>query len=155
MMRLTTAVALAATVLVTACASDGTTSPNPSIDARLAAVASTPTASVSDPSVTMNVAVTSSLSETVSGGRCAEVVEAKATGGTTWVDVTSKSAVCSTIAIQLAAGQTVTITATADKAAVVAMAGSSKTVMMRARHRLASAATSYTLQSNEVAATLP
>ena len=156
MLRLNRIALIAASVVASACASDGSTSPSvPAIETRLAATATAPTAALNDPTMTMSVEVRSTLPETVTGGRCASVVEARLATATAWTEVTSKTAVCSAIAISLAPGAVTTISAIADQAAVKAVAGSSKTVLMRARHTLSGASASYTLQTNEVSATLP
>ena len=153
-MKFTRIALIAATVGMTACASDGTTSPtdNVRIESRLAAVASAPdgNSSLATPGVTIRVTVTSSLTETVSGGVCAESVEARLTTDTRWTDVTSASSVCSTIALLLRPGQTVTVDGIADPAKIRSMAAPGTLVMLRVRHSLAGSDKSYVLQSNEV-----
>jgi hypothetical protein len=146
---------IAASVGMTACASDGTTGPTDTraIESRLAAVASTPdgSGSLATPGVTVRVTVTSSLTETVSGGVCAESVEARLASDTRWSDVTSSTAVCSALAIQIRPGATVTIDGIADPAKIRSMAAPGTSVMLRVRHSLAGSEKSYVLQSNEVA----
>lgn len=155
-MRMTRIALLAASVLATACSSDETTAPAAfTIETRLAASAAVPIASMSDANVTMRVAVTSTLPETVSGGVCAQVIEARVPSATTWTDVTSASGVCSANAIMLAPGGTININAIADQAKARAVAGSSTTLVLRARHSLAGASANYILQSNEVTWQLP
>jgi hypothetical protein len=156
-MRITRVAVAATALLMAACASDETTSPpTRSIESRLAAVAVSPTASVSDQSVTMMVSVTSSLPESVSGGVCAQVIEARQPSATSWTDVTSTSAACSTLAAVLAPGSTLRISAIGDQAKLRAVGGASgASVVLRARHTLAGASTSYTLQSNELTWQLP
>lgn len=148
---------LAASVLVVACSSDEPTSApsTPLIETKLAAAATVPTAAVSDPTVTMRVAVTSALAETVTGGVCAQEIEARGAGAATWTDVKSSGAVCSAQAAVLAPGATINITATGDQAKIRAVAGSGTSVVLRVRHLLTGASNSYTLQSNEVTWQLP
>lgn len=156
-MRITRLALLATTALFAACGTDETTAPNTlgTVDTRLAAVAAAPTSSVADANVTMMVAVTSSLPEAVSGGVCAQIIEARLASGTAWTNVTSTSAACSMLAAQLLPGGTLNISAIGDQSKIRAVAGSSSSVVLRARHTLAGAATSYTLQSNEITYQLP
>ncbi|MDZ7631269.1 MAG: hypothetical protein U5K74_07960 [Gemmatimonadaceae bacterium] len=148
---------IAASAFVAACGSDGSTSPASStpIETRLSATATAPTAAIADPMVSMKVTVTSSLPETVSGGVCAETVEARQTNGTTWTNVTSTSFACSAMAIVLAPGSSIDLTAVADQAKIRAVAGTASSVVLRARSSLAGASTNYTLQSTEVTWQLP
>ena len=156
-MRITRLALVAATALLAACGTDDSTGPNihGTGDTRLAAVATSPTSSVADANVTMMVRVTSSLPETVSGGVCAQVIEARLASSTAWTDVTSTSAACSMLAAQLLPGGTLSISAIGDQSKIRAVAGNSASVVLRARHTLAGASTSYTLQSNEVTYQLP
>jgi hypothetical protein len=154
-MRMTRIALLAATVFAAACSSDETTAPAPVIDSRLAAVAVVPTAAINDANVTMRVAVTSALAETVSGGVCAQTIEARTPSGTAWTDVTSSNGVCSANAVVLAPGATININAIADQAKARTVAGSGPSVVLRARHTLAGASANYVLQSNEVTWQLP
>lgn len=147
-----------ASLVATACASDGTSGPsiNSPITAGLSAVVSTaPVGSVSDPNVTMRVSVTSALPEMVSGGVCAQVVEGRSPSGSTWTDVTSTSFACSAVALSLAPGATASITAAADQAKIRTLVGSGSTVVLRARSALFGASGSYALVSNEVTYQLP
>lgn len=144
---------VAAAALLGACASDDTTAPAPGaqFETRLAATAVAPAAGLSGSTVSMMVSVTSTLNEVVSGGVCAQVVEARTLSGTSWTDVRSAVAVCSAQAILLSPGATANFTAVADPVKVRAVAGAAGTaVVLRARHTLAGASASYTLQSNEV-----
>jgi hypothetical protein len=148
---------IAAALVAAGCASDGTTSPTIEvrpIEARLAATADVQSASITDPSVTVRIAVVSSLTEIVTGGQCAQIIEARLPAAATWTDVTSKSAVCSTIALVVSPGATANITGTADQAAVRLVANGSKTVVLRARHSLVGSTQTYTLQTNEVTWTM-
>ena len=156
-MRITRLALIATTALLAACGTDETTAPNTSgtVDTRLAAVAAPPTSSVADANVTMMVAITSSLPEAVSGGVCAQIIEARLASGTAWTNVTSTSAACSMLAAQLLPGGTLNISAIGDQAKIRTVAGSSSSVVLRARHTLAGASTSYTLQSNEITYQLP
>jgi hypothetical protein len=157
-MRIARFALAASTALIAACASDGATSPTTPrpIESRLAAVAVAPTSvSVSDANVTMKVAVTSSLAEPVTGGVCAQTIEARTPNGTSWTDVTSTSAVCPALAAQLMPGATLNISAIADMSKVRAVAGSGTSIVLRARHSLAGASSTYMLQSNEVTWQLP
>lgn len=156
-MRITRLALVAATALLAACSTDDTTGPNTSgpADSRLAAVAAAPTSSVSDANVTMMVSVTSSLPETVTGGVCAQIIEARLASSTAWTDVTSSSAVCSMLAAQLLPGGSLSISAIGDQSKIRAVAGNSGSVVLRARHTLAGASTSYMLQSNEVTYQVP
>lgn len=151
---------VATTLLASACGSDdgsrayGAT--NGGVEARLSAALATPTVQISNPNVMMSVNVTSALQEPVQGGICASVVQARAVNGTSWVDVASDGAACSTIAILLRPSETVTLTAAADQAKLRAVAGAaSRSVVIRVRHTLNGASANYTLQSNEVTVALP
>lgn len=151
---------VATTLLASACGSDDgsrtTGSTNGGVEARLSAALATPTVQISNPNVTMSINVTSALQESVQGGICASVVQARAMNGTSWVDVLSDGAACSTIAILLRPSETVTLTATADQAKLRAVAGAtSRSVVVRVRHTLNGASANYTLQSNEVTVALP
>lgn len=144
---------IAATVLTTACASDGTSGPanNTSFETRLSAVAAAPTTGLADPVLNIAVTVTSTLPESVSGNLCANTVQARLSNGTSWTDVTSTNAVCSTIAVMLPSGGTVQFRGVADPAKVRALlGGNSGTVVFKVQHSLAGASTNYMLQSNEV-----
>ena len=157
-MHLTRFVLVAASLAATACASDTATSPAPrdlTPDSRLSAVAATPVAVVGSATVTMKVSVTSTLPESVSGGVCADAVEARTASATTWTDVTATNFACSALAATLAPGATLTLTAAADQAKLKAAAGSATTVVMRARSSLSGASASYKLLSNEVTYQLP
>ncbi len=152
-MKISRIALLSASVLLAACGTDEATAPaaRAPIESRLSAVAASPTASMSDATVSLLVSVTSALPEAVSGGVCAQAIEARTPAGTTWTDVRSSMAVCSAQAIVLAPGATTNITAVADPAKIRAVAGANGTsVVLRARHTLSGATASYTLQSNEV-----
>ena len=151
-MRIARIALAAASVLIAACSSNEVTNPTVGapVESRLAAVGSVDAVSLADANVTMRVAVTSSLQETVTGGVCAQTIEARLPAGTSWTDVTSSSGVCSAIAIVLAPGSTVNLNAIAEQAKVRAVAGTSPSVVLRARHTLTGSSTSYMLQSNEV-----
>ncbi len=158
MIRFSRIVLISSTVLAAACASDETTAPAIFVeaDARLAAVAGPPTAAISGQMVTLRVAVTSALPESVTGGVCADAIEARAVSGGTWSNVTSTLAACPTLAVQLAPGATINLTASADQSKLRTVAGSSTgRVVLRVRSTLNGATTTYTLQSNEVTFQLP
>lgn len=145
---------IAATVAMTACASDGATNPTDSlqIESRLAAVASAPDASASLAStgVIVRVVVTNSLTETVSGSRCAQVVEARLASDSRWTDVTSTSAACSAIAILVAPGATATFDGIADPSKIRGVASAGSSVLIRVRHSLVGGDKTYVMMSNEV-----
>lgn len=158
MIRFSRIVLISSTVLAAACATDQTTAPATYVeaDARLAAVAGPPTSAIAGQMVTLKVAVTSALPETVTGGVCADVIEARAASGGAWSNVTSTVAICPTMAVQLAPGATINLTASADPAKMRTVAGSSTgRVVLRVRSTLAGASMTYTLQSNEVTFQLP
>jgi hypothetical protein len=157
-MRTTRFLLVAASLIATACASDGSTSPksNPVNDTRLAAATLAPTAAVNDPTVTMQVSVTSALPESVSAGVCAQTVEARAVTGTAWSDVSSVSSVCSALAVVLLPGGTANLSASGDQAKIRAAAGAgASTVVLRAKILMAGASTTYQVSSNEVTWKLP
>ena len=157
-MHITRLAVAAAALVAAACASDGSTSPvvaDRAADSRLAAVAASPVADLASAMVTMKVAVTSSLPETVTGGVCAQAVEARTATSATWTDVTASTYACPALAAVLAPGGTLTLTAAAAQAKLKAVAGTGSTVLLRARSSLAGANTSYNLQSNEVTYQLP
>lgn len=144
---------IAATVFATACASDGTSSPNTNtnFETRLNAVAAAPSTTLADPVLNIAVTVSSTLPESVSGNACASAVQARLANGSTWTDVTSTTAVCSTIAVLLPSGGTVSIRGVADPAKVRSLlGGNSGTVVFKVQHSLAGSSTNYLLQSNEV-----
>ncbi len=152
-MRISGIALLSASLLLAACGADDTTAPaqRAPIETRLSAIAVAPTATLNDPTVSMTVSVTSTLPEMVSGGVCAQVIEARTPSGTTWTDVKSAFSACSAQAILLMPGATANFTAVADPAKIRAVAGAAGTsVVLRARHTLAGASASYTLQSTEV-----
>ncbi len=149
---------IAGSLLASACASDSATAPADTfpLETRLSAVAAVPSATVTDPTVTMKVTVTSSLQENVSGGVCAQTIEARPGSGSAWTDVTSSTAVCSALAVVLPPGGSITMNAVADQAKIRAAVGSStSTVVLRARSKLFGANSSYMLQSSEVTWQLP
>ncbi len=156
-MRLERIALFAATVLATACASDGTTGPKDTVgDTRLAAVATVTSASLSDASrVTLQVTVTSTLSEQVTGGSCASLVQARTASATTWTNVTSSLSVCSANALLLAPRGTALISASADASKLREVASTGTTIVLRVRHTLDGASTSYTMQSNDVSIVVP
>jgi hypothetical protein len=152
-MKISGIVLLSASLLLAACGADETTAPaqGTTFETRLSAIAVAPTSTLSDPTVSMMVSVTSTLPESVSGGACAQAIEARTPSGTTWTDVKSSFSACSAQAILLAPGATASFTAVADPAKIRSVAGAAGTsVVLRARHTLAGASASYTLQSTEV-----
>ena len=144
----------AATLFATACASDGTTSPTDAqgqFETRLSAAATPPTSSLSDPTLTLNVAVTNTLTETVSGSICATTVLARTVSGTSWTNVTSVTVACPQSAAIIASGATVNFRGIADPAKVRAVVGGAAgTVVFKVQHSLSGTSTTYMLQSNEV-----
>lgn len=157
-MRMTRFVLVAAWLVAAGCASDATTGPraaNPTADSRLAAVATAPVMLAGSSTVTMKVAVTSTLPESVTGGVCADVVEARTAASTSWANVTASTFACSALAAVLAPGATLTLTAAADETKIKSAAGASTTVLLRARSSLTGASSTYVLQSNEVSYQLP
>ena len=156
-MRFPAMVMTAATALVAACASDGTTSSKNSapVDARLVAVAQSPIVRPGDALVLVDVTVRSNLPETVSGSVCAETVEAKVSGGT-WIDVTATSVACIQLVAILAPGASMTVSASADPAKIQAVRGLNREVLLRVRHSLVSNSGNarYVLQSNEITVTM-
>ena len=157
-MRFSSMVMTAATALIAACASDGTTSlkNNVPVDARLVAVAQSPIVRPGDAFVALDVTVRSNLPETVSGGVCAETVEAKPVSGGTWTNVTATSVACIQIAAILAPGASMTISALADPTKIQAVRGLSREVLLRVRHSFVSSTGNarYVLQSNEITVTM-
>ena len=152
MMRASRVATIALSMLAAACAADETTSPkaNDVVDVRLSAVAGVPVAAVGDPTVSMQVTVRSSLPEAVSGGECANVIEARLPNSTSWTNVTATNGVCSARALLLSPGASATITAAGSQAAIRTMANGAASVVLRAKHTLTGASSSYTLQTNEV-----
>jgi hypothetical protein len=151
-MRLIRTVVLSASLFAMGCASDGATSPTDStpLETRLSAAATAPTTPISSELLTLNVAVTNTLPEMVSGGVCATTVQARRES-TTWVDVTSSVAMCIAQAVMVPAGGTAMFRANADPARVrTVLGGATGTVIFRVQHTLAGETRSYTLQSNEV-----
>jgi len=158
-MKLSHLAIIAVAAISTACSSDESTGPSPIIEARLAAVAIVTSSSVmisNVQTVGLRVDVTSALSEPVTGGSCAQLVEARAPGGSAWVNVTAPTGLCSANIVRLVPGGTVQISAIADQAKLRALiTGVNRSVTIRVQHTLAGASSSYTLQSNEVAFTVP
>lgn len=156
-MRKTRFALFAASLVVAACSTDSSVATGLDIpaDARLSAVAAAPVADLVSSTVTMKVAVTSSLSESVTGGVCASAVQARTTAGTTWSDVTASTYACPALAAVLTPGSTLTITAAADPAKLRAVAGSGTTIVLRARSSLNGSSVAYVIQSNEVTYQLP
>lgn len=152
-MHLVRTALVAASLVVMGCSSDDATSPNGStqFETRLAAAASEPITGRGGELLTLDVAVTNTLPETVSGGICAQTVQARTVSGTAWTNVTSETAVCSALAVIVPVGGTVTFKANADAAKVrTVLGGSTGTVLFRVQHSLAGASTSYMVQSNTV-----
>lgn len=156
-MRYSRIALIAASVFAVACANEETTSPLDSTpaDTRLAAVAAPPTSAMNDPMVSLTVSVTSALGESVTGGVCAERVEARPVTSSNWTNVTSTLFACSAMAVILQPGGTIQLSAVADPSKIRAAAGQASTVVLRARSTLTGASTTYTLQSNEVTWQLP
>jgi hypothetical protein len=151
-MRIIRNLVLSASLVTMGCGSDGSTGPtsSPQFETRLSAAATAPTTPISGQMLTLNVAVTNTLAEAVSGGICATTVQARRES-TTWVDVTSSVAVCTAQAVVVPAGATVMFLANADPARVrTVLGGPTGTVIFRVQHTLAGDTRSYTLQSNEV-----
>lgn len=149
---------VAAAALVAGCASDGIaggTDVTPTTT-RLVAVAEAPIPRAGASTVTLNVVVTNRLQESVTGGICAQTVEAKPVSGGTWTNVTSSMQACPAIAAILDPGGTLRISASADKAELVAMLdGRTSGVLLRVRHLLVGSTTGerYLVQSNEITVT--
>jgi hypothetical protein len=157
-MRMTRFALVTASLVAVGCASEASTSPldaNPAADSRLAAVATAPVMLAGSSMVTMKVAVTSTLTESVTGGVCASVVEARTAASTAWVNVTSSTFACPALAAVLTPGATLTLTAAADETKIKSAAGASTTVLLRARSSLSGASATYVLQSNEVSYQVP
>jgi hypothetical protein len=162
-MRVHHAFVLSSALLLAACASDGTSSPNnpgPSsdspIESRLVAITDVSTAVLTANTVTMRVTVTSALTENVSGGVCASAVEARTPSATTWSDVTSAGTVCTLQAALLVPGGTLSMSATADLTKLRAVAGGTGSqVILRARQSLNGTSATYTLQTTDVVWQLP
>jgi len=78
-MRIIRNAVLASSLFAMGCASDGSTSPtnSPQFETRLSAAATAPTTPISGQMLTLNVAVTNTLAEAVSGGICATTVQAR------------------------------------------------------------------------------
>ena len=152
MMRASRVATIALSVLAAACAADDTTAPKAgdAFDVRLAAIAADPVAAVGNATVSMQVTVVSSLPEAVSGGECANLIEARLPNASSWTNVTAAEGVCSTRALLLSPGATAAITATGSQSAIRAMANGAGSVVLRARHTLSGATATYTLQTNEV-----
>ena len=159
---------LCATAALAACASDGITtaptSPVPapaipggrSIDARLGATIGSPMAVLGTETVSMSVTLSSNLPEAVTSGVCALLVDARAVNSTSWIDVRPASTICTMQALLLPPGGTLTIGATADKAQLRAVAGGAGgAVVIRIRHTVDGATTTYALQSAELITTAP
>lgn len=157
-MRMTNILLTAASVFVAACASDSTTGPDVRIPStQLVAIAGSPIALVGAATVTFDVVVTNNLQETVTGGVCAETVEAKPLSGGSWTTVTSSTQACSMIAAILAPRASLSLSAAADRAKLNALAnGSANSVLMRVRHSLTGQLTgqNYLVQSNEITVSL-
>lgn len=158
-MKLSRLAIIAVAAISTACNSDESTSPSPVIEARLAAAATVTSSSVmifNVQTVGLRVDVTSALSEPVTGSSCARLVEARAPGGSSWVDVTAATGVCSTNILRLVPGSTAQLSAIADQAKLRALiTGANRSVTIRVQHTLDGANASYTLQSNDVAFAVP
>ncbi len=151
-MRIIRNALFSASLFAMGCASDGSTSPtnSPPFETRLSAAATAPTTPISGEILTLNVAVTNTLAESVSGGVCATTVQARRES-TSWVDVTSSIAMCTAQAVIVPAGGTAMFRANADPARVrTVLGGATGTVIFRVQHTLAGDNRNYTLQSNEV-----
>lgn len=157
-MRMTRILLTAASVFVTACASDGTTGPDVRIPStQLVAMAESPLQRLGATNVTFNVVVTSTLQETVSGGVCAETVQAKPLSGGSWTNVSASTQACARIAAILAPGGTMNVAAAADKAKLTALlSGNANSVLVRVRHSLIGEMSNqiYQVQSNEITISL-
>jgi hypothetical protein len=148
---------LATTVLLGACASDGTTSPAPSpaIESRLVAqLADAPSVLAGGGTMSMRVTIQNNLTEQVSGGVCAQTTEARATSGTAWTDVTATNFACTMQAAIVNPGATTEVNAMIDAARLRSVAGGAR-VVIRVRHQMVGSGTTYTLQSTEREITVP
>jgi len=106
--------------------------------------------------VSMSVTLSSNLPEAVTSGVCALLVDARAVNSTSWIDVRPASTICTMQALLLPPGGTLTIGATADKAQLRAVAGGAGgAVVIRIRHTVDGATTTYALQSAELITTAP
>jgi hypothetical protein len=159
MLRKYQSVLAIAALALSACASDGTTSPasgDAPIEARLVATLTQPTIVSMSSNVSMQVTINNTLSESVSGGVCASVVQARAASATEFVDVASSLVACSMQAMIIVPGATGTISASADPEKLRSVAGGvGRSVVVRVRHSLAGANASYTLQSNDITMNAP
>ena len=152
-MRFARIAIVTASLFATGCASDVATSPNrpANFELRLAAARSAPTAPLGARLLTLDLAVTNTLTESVSGGICATTVQARTASAASWTDVTSSSAACAALAVIVPVGGTAMFKANADPDKVRAvLGGSTGTVSFRVQHSLAGASTNYMLQSNTV-----
>jgi len=165
-MRLSRILLACSTAALVACASDGTTSPTTTpappipggrvVDARLGATLGSPTAVLGSETVTMSVTLTSSLPESVTSGVCALLVDARAVSSSSWIDVRPDNPICTLQALQLTPGGTLRINAIADKAKLrVVAGGAGGAVVVRIRHTVDGASTTYALQSAELNVTAP
>jgi len=104
----------------------------------------------------MSVTLTSSLPESVTSGVCALLVDARAVSSSSWIDVRPDNPICTLQALQLTPGGTLRINAIADKAKLrVVAGGAGGAVVVRIRHTVDGASTTYALQSAELNVTAP
>lgn len=147
---------VAASIVMAACGSDGSTAPgSPALDTRLTAVIAAPAVPMTGPMFTLRVDVTSALTEVVTSSSCVDIIEARSASGTTWTNVSVSPSVCNANILRLQPGQTVSLNAAVDLVKVRALSGVSASAVFRVRNTFTGANGSYTVQTAEATLVVP
>ena len=106
--------------------------------------------------LSIRLTVRNGLNETITGGTCAEAIDARAVNGDRWYDVTAASQICSLLALGLLPGASAELTVGVDQAKLRTVAGGAgRPVIVRIRTIFAGEERSYAMTSADQQMTAP
>jgi len=106
--------------------------------------------------VTVGLTVRNGLNESITGGGCAEAIDARAVNGDRWYDVTAESQVCILLALILRPGASAELTGGVDPAKLRTVAGGAgRPVIVRIRTVFTGENRSYAMTSADQQITAP
>jgi hypothetical protein len=154
-------------VVAAGCSSDGSTGlaglTPPAALSRAVAVEPLITGQVGTPlpgaprdQLSIRLTVRNGLNETITGGTCAEAIDARAVNGDRWYDVTAASQICSLLALGLLPGASAELTVGVDQAKLRTVAGGvGRPVIVRIRTIFTGENRSYAMTSADQQMTAP
>ena len=104
----------------------------------------------------ISLTVRNGLNETITGGVCAEAIDARAVNGDRWYDVTAESQVCILLLLALPPGASAELSGTVDPAKLRTVAGGAgRPVIVRIRTIFSGETRSYAMTSADQQVTAP